>query len=747
LLTVTNESPSPKVIKPDERVGILLVHGIGEQCQFEHLLEICRHVSRTLTIDVSQGRLETQILVKTKPEGAYASKAQTWSAHKAPITIRTRNRVGFITDIEFHEVWWADLGEPSTFATVLDFWFWGTSLWSRQRYIENLQVDNKGRMRLPSATPNKNGSPQPPKLGFIGRLILFGLSWVALIIMPVIAIINRTLSVIGLRIARLDTISQYLSRTKIFSQQERKSVGPITDADHPPRIGIRRRMVQAMVKMALLNYDRWYVLAHSQGTILAFNSLMETEQNLPNYLDQNLWHRAIKKLYKKAENEEQLAQGRMRPHRPDWLNPEDLIDRKKLFANLRGVMTYGSPLSKFARLWPAIVQLNKDECVFNKDFEWINIYDPTDPVAGPVEPFFQPSASKTDLKTSGKIPPTPKDYAYKAKFLHLLSHIHYLTPEPQRKDYRLVNELVRWIISGKKFNEQNRLNTISPKKLFLYDFIRILFWWLAGFICTVILGFSINLLPYIKDFSAQGIALNIINTLNLPIPHVLIGLAEHIINGILCGAVGMIIIFFLGAIGAIREHLVVRDINRIKKNLLELLNPYENKAYDISEIYEKSDIYEIYGIYKDKYDISEMYKDTYDISEIKDKFSTYDKKLIIKALNKMVEERTIKQLSNGKYVFPTTTFILSPNILEDDNSRNIMSRYKKIICDALDNQLSYAPDEEDDCRIRIENNNWLMNIKSGDASIYLYYVVDNPQDEELKKRIVITKIEVEDVKN
>jgi hypothetical protein len=166
--------PPSKAISPKERVGILLVHGIGEQRQFEHLLEVTRNMCRAMEADRTQGTLETEIILKTKPEGAYASNTQTWSAEKAPIILRVRNKLGFVREFEFHEVWWADLAEPSTFTTLMDFWFWGTSLWSRRRYTENLQIENTNRMRLPTSMPERSG--EPPKRGADGRLSLFGLS-------------------------------------------------------------------------------------------------------------------------------------------------------------------------------------------------------------------------------------------------------------------------------------------------------------------------------------------------------------------------------------------------------------------------------------------------------------------------------------------------------------------------------------------------------------------------------------------
>ena len=712
-----NEFPGSEEIKPDERIGLLLVHGVGEQRQFQHLAEVCHHIKYVLNTDDIIGKLQTEVLVKTKSDGAYGAKNQTWSADKAPITLRVLDRLERIIDIEFHEVWWADLGEPTTFKTVFHFWLWGTSLWSRRRYIENLRVDNAGRMRLPSATPSTDGSSQPPKLGFFGRLKLFGLSWIALIVMPVIGFINRTLSVFNLQIARLDTISQYLSRTKIFSQQQRKSHGPITDADHPPRIGIRRRMVQATVKMALLDYDRWYILAHSQGTILAFNTLMETEQNLPNYLDQELWRQAGEKLYKKAQNEKQQAQGRMRPYRPNWLKPEDLLNRKELFKKLRGFMSYGSPLSKFAKLWPAIVQLNKDECVFQNDFEWINIYDPTDPIADSVEQFFKPSQSNTDT-TSLNIAPAPKDYAYKAKFWHLLSHINYLTPETKRQD-RLINELVEWILTEKRFNEEGKLkNNHSKRELLIYDIIRILLWWITGFICIGILSFTVKHFPFIKSYLVQRFVSYMTNSLSTLVPFIPIGLVKYIISGMLFSIGGALIILVLGILGFIQENLLIKNINDIQTNIFELLREKPNKKYTLDEI--KNELH----IYKNQ------------------------PKQILKALENLTKNKNIKKMGDDKYVFPAVKFILSPDIINDQNCRHILNTKRKVICDALSNQLNYAPDNEHTFSptesktiivTRYQEENWLMAINYSQEIIFLYYNLDKYYQND---EIVITRIDI-----
>ena len=94
-------------------------------------------------------------------------------------------------------------------------------------------------------------------------------------------------------------------------------------------------------------------------------------------------------------------------------------------ARLRGLVTYGSPLDKFAYLWSQIVNINHDTAPWRAGngertvpFEWINVYDHTDPVSAGLEAY-----------EGGSIPadsPKPVNLAYKASWVLLLSHLKYL---------------------------------------------------------------------------------------------------------------------------------------------------------------------------------------------------------------------------------------------------------------------------------------------------------------------------------
>jgi hypothetical protein len=98
-----------------------------------------------------------------------------------------------------------------------------------------------------------------------------------------------------------------------------------------------------------------------------------------------------------------------------------------LFARFAGFVTYGSPLDKFAALWPRVVCLNRQVAVFPKDCEWVNLYEPTDPVGAHLGAFAGP-ARRADPPTSNHIGLVPHNVAARAGLLFGLSHTLYFKP-------------------------------------------------------------------------------------------------------------------------------------------------------------------------------------------------------------------------------------------------------------------------------------------------------------------------------
>ncbi len=494
----------PKPVK----VGVLLVHGIGEQCQFEHLEGEARNI--VMALKKSLGETQTiQVEVNSFPAAAFGAKQETWQdGERSPVMVEVYDD-NKITQIYFHQIWWADLDEPTTLWSEFRFWLWGLSLWTSDGKFQRELPGSVTRMKWPN-----NVQENQTTISGWTRLRLFWVSLVISLILPVLSLLNFVLrQFLALKIPPPDILSQFIGDVKLFQQEKRIGKGPLHDLGSQPRFTLRRRMIRGLVEMALHRYHRWYILAHSQGTVLAFNGIMETAQSLPNYLTKDLWERCkANSLIREANPDEALTPGEketMQPSFPSWRDKDYILDRRELFKNLRGLLTYGSPLSKFAALWPVIVPLNKDECVFHKDFQWLNVYDPTDPVAGTTK-FFHPTNQKcSNTYNAAK----PRDIPYKANLFHLLSHVEYLTFNKGKKP-PLVDIVANWLLEGNLTVNKDNL-TVSTNKLpvergklgwpnpfwtSFYQVLRVATWLFAAFLIGSLLSVIISAVPQLSSF-------------------------------------------------------------------------------------------------------------------------------------------------------------------------------------------------------------------------------------------------------
>ncbi len=440
------------------RVGILFVHGIGEQKRFEHLEGEARQIVNCLKNDPDTEKVN--VIVRTSATSAYHAEQSTWRAEgEAPVCVEIKKKNGEQITLELREVWWADLDERSTLGSQVSFWLWGLSQWIVERYQRNeLKLSDIESLNLPGPCWEE----RPIVERAIIRLKLFFISMFFSLVLSTLSIANFVVARLfsGTRIPGPDIISSYIGDVKLLTQNGRVAKGQLTDMGLPPRVSVRRRVVSSLVDMAMADYDRWYVAAHSLGSVVALNGLMETALALPNYLDEKKWRQCREHNISNkdgevlgplgGENNEQDATGKvMLPPRPLWLSEHSVIYRERLFARLDGLLTYGSPLDKFSALWPNIVRTNPSSA-FNESFEWINVFDETDPVAGPLNDFSPPP---------GESKSGPQNFAFTAYPVLLLSHLHYLDFK-NINDGRLVNRLCSWCVDGGQFpkpNDQHKL--------------------------------------------------------------------------------------------------------------------------------------------------------------------------------------------------------------------------------------------------------------------------------------------------
>ncbi|HVJ34527.1 MAG TPA: hypothetical protein VND94_15530 [Terriglobia bacterium] len=412
----------------DERVGIILVHGIGEQRRFEHLDGQLRELLETL--QVMNGVVEVSVDIANPGATSFHAQKDGWLAGPDPsVTVVVHHRIGGtdrIVHLCVHEVWWADINEDYSLAKQFRFWAWGLAIW--------LHPGKPGSNRPTAHLVTPPRAPRRLTLWSRIRLFLTGVFFVLIgfSVGSLIFLANRLFNWQSPDL--LKVVTNYVSGVKLYTQRHRYSGGLLWEdeafldnLDLPPRVSIRRRMIRAIADATCQDYDRWYVLAHSLGSVLAFNGLMETAYVWPGYLDRDRWNHLTGRRdagpprdandmleFPRSQTEPVM------PPRPAWVPGHHIVYRDQIFARCRGLLTYGSPLEKFAHIWPAIVPI-ATRPAFSADMRWINLCDPLDPVSGVLRSF-------TDPTRTSNVCPQPDEHGYGAAWWLLLAHLCYFRP-------------------------------------------------------------------------------------------------------------------------------------------------------------------------------------------------------------------------------------------------------------------------------------------------------------------------------
>lgn len=369
--------------KPAERIGILLVHGMGEQQPGQHLSRHIHDLTKAL-MALPDVRDVQQRIVSTTPPCIGLTIVQKGTARQSELTDKT---------FEIREAFWADLDRPYSRSSRLRFWLWGLGQWAT-RPLTTDAVQNRlagAQSMKPPRTSAKSTEKSSRQKTLYVRIRLFLTAYLVVSVLPVAKLFGAILAKLGLASLLpgkfrggniIRAVEDYLGDVKIYTD-EKLAEAPVLDAGDKPRAAIRRRIYSSLLDMALGNYDRWYIVSHSLGSVLAFNMLMDTGASLINAATPE----QIRELRKNGFLAAAAQPDRVMPRRPDWVGPHETICRKALFETLQGFVTYGSPLDKFAAIWPGIVAVNGEQGVFRADFEWINFYEQADFIGASLDAF------------------------------------------------------------------------------------------------------------------------------------------------------------------------------------------------------------------------------------------------------------------------------------------------------------------------------------------------------------------------
>jgi len=356
-----------------KRLGILVIHGVGEQTQFEYLEAVAGNLFKALSQDPAR---KPQIQIRRSAQVPLHAPTESWQNAPAIVSWWSQEARRWI-DAYFHEVTWADLDMPSTLTNWLRLVGWGLAM-PGIKLVESTKTFQARRQHVCLPIRLSVGRR------FSVRLQLFGVSLLFFLMLISINMISSILRRLSIRFAPIEhaqgTIYDYLGDVKLYQDWAIRDDG-LEALGEKSRAAIQRRAVRALAAMAgevqHKRLDEYYIFAHSLGTVVAFNALMELGVTLPNYFSEEEWAALPSALKTQAGYD---APDPQKPRRPYWLGKRDAVDRAVLFAGLKGLLTMGSPLNKFAAMWPAIVPVNREALAH--PVPWINVADRQDIVAG-----------------------------------------------------------------------------------------------------------------------------------------------------------------------------------------------------------------------------------------------------------------------------------------------------------------------------------------------------------------------------
>lgn len=391
-----------------QRIGILVVHGIGEQKRGEYLGSFVGNLKAAL--DKEPWREPQQVDV-------------AGSAQEAVLLTWKKDTAGTPIEALCREVYWADLDTEMTVWRWLRLVIWalgmpGTRLFNQDKpgFCTPVPLTDWQRLRV--------------------RAELFGVSLVFLILLGTVDVLYGVIQFVSARESWLRWLTwlpldwikgklrgiralfyNYLGDIKLYQDQTRRD----SATGELPRVAIQKRMVEGLKRMAVdPGIEHYLVVGHSLGSVVAYNGLMECD------------------------------------------------NRDELLAKCQGFLSLGSPLNKFAAIWPGIVPINSTAPT--NPIPWVNVADVQDIVAGKTH-LFQPCQNTSSIGglidglAGGK-----RDFEWGDQRVLVTAHMSYWAARPEGKP-RLIDRLIPWLEGGALIPPEHNLSPILGKVIYVASLV------------------------------------------------------------------------------------------------------------------------------------------------------------------------------------------------------------------------------------------------------------------------------------
>lgn len=742
----------------ETNIGILVVHGIGDQKQFDCLKGIANEIVNCFQSEIEKGYVEVSVDINQADIGTFKETYPSWeNGKKSPINVRIRpNGYKKTYNLHLREVWWADIDRPQNFGKFIKFWLWGLSLWATSLEA-NFPILNDPDDHLKGFKPVED---KKDSFRIWARCEYFIIGIFLLVCQPLLFLIKSLLRFFDFNIP-LTIIADYVGKLRLYSDSSKAEKELIEDRDNSPRFSIQRRMINALVRMAISDYDRWYVWSHSLGSIVAYNGFSMPEATLSHYVSHSMWEEIEEWESNTALNHnnsllEEISNHnsqRPKPYRPVWQNKR--ISREALFEKCKGLVTYGSPFWRIADLWTDLVKRNT-QADFSADFRWYNIIDPSDPVATRIKELFLDDPSVPGQPQSLH----PEDVFYRTPKPFLLAHMEYLS----EKENSLIGQLWRWMSEARTITEQNNLydswyvrfsSEVLKKQdkriaYLRYHQIWRFLWWILLIALVLFLPFYIapiwNKIPYwcyviaclLPTIISAGILLLINGTKRV----------SSIVR--FCSILLSPLILFLGASFTIyladKRYSEDKVVEYITNYILEnrpWITPFLWSTLFVGIVlvvglifaYRGRNVKSLILEYLQNYPNQRFTQ-----KDLTDKFRSVDAIGVTNALSYLVENKEIrKDDSTGEYFFPFYNFELSTISYEFEllsaNNSELIHKLQKIeietsheLCRCIIDLLKFDPTKEIIGRNYIDRENEIYYLALDGTDILIPYQIDYNSD-------------------
>ncbi|MBI2985580.1 MAG: hypothetical protein HYY45_02315 [Deltaproteobacteria bacterium] len=383
-------------------IGIIVVHGVGSQRVQETVEQVALNFYQALKTAEGVDNVEKDL----HPECPFQ-----------PVTLDFLCKNSLFS-IRFYEVYYADLDRPYNFLRWVKLVLWGLILpFYPGRYEEIQGTDARMKNIEVSLGTRLWVRFQLAILSVIFIFLLFTLRALTFVIYRVF----------GKRPRLGEFIHEYLGDVQLFVS-ERIRQDTIETYDKKSREAMRVRFWNTYGRACLEDNEEIILITHSLGTVVTFNALMEPGDRI---LEQYVTDRELR------EKLIHLWKG------------NGSSKREKVLNKLKAWFALGSPLDKFAAIWPRTIPINVDKSDppvaiagqpqtaihYQRQIPWINVHDILDIIGAKLNNF----AALQDKGFHLKNHPLVDRWTFLTAHTSYWHHIV--------KEKRLINSILEYIIS------------------------------------------------------------------------------------------------------------------------------------------------------------------------------------------------------------------------------------------------------------------------------------------------------------